>query len=434
MKQETIFALSSGAPPAGVAVIRISGPAVRFGLETLIGTVPTPRQAALRTLRDSDGSPIDTGLVLYFPGPQSFTGEDVAELQVHGGRAVVAALLSRLAMLPGYRPAEAGEFTRRAFVNGKHDLTEVEGLADLISAETEGQRRQAQVVAAGGLSRLLDNWRGRLLEVRALIEAELDFSDEEDVPEGVGSRGLADVDRIACEMDALLSTSTWGERVRDGFEVVLIGAPNVGKSSLLNALARREAAIVTPEPGTTRDMIEVYLEIGGQAVTLIDTAGLRQTESLVEREGIARGRRRGAAADLVLLLDDGLEPAPAAPEGRVTLTVRTKSDLGGRRRSSDPTSIDVSAVTGAGLDDLRKRIAEALELGLPRPSVLLTRERQLVGIAAARDALRAAADGGAPELVAEQLRAAAEALGRVTGRTDVEELLGVIFSAFCIGK
>ncbi len=437
MQRETIFALSSGAPPAGVAVIRISGPGVRFGLETILGGVPPARQATLRTLADSNGAAIDRGLVLFFPGPASFTGEDVAELQLHGGRAVIAAALDRLAALPGFRPADAGEFTRRAFSNGKHDLTEVEGLADLIAAETEVQRRQALAVAGGGLSRLLDGWRDRLLQARAMIEAELDFSDEEDVPDAVGSAAFSGVDRIVGEMESLLATSGFAERVRDGFEVVLVGAPNVGKSSLLNALAQREAAIVTAEPGTTRDLIEVHLDIGGHPVTLIDTAGLRETANLVEQEGIARGRRRGAAADLVLLLDDGGVPKPPAPEGRDVLTVRTKLDLigpdatGGAAPSS---CVAVSAVTGAGLDVLRSEIARKLGLGLPRPSVLLTRERQRAGMAQALDALRAAMAAAVPEVAAEQLRSAAESLGRVTGRTDVEDLLGVIFSSFCIGK
>ena len=436
MERETIFALSSGAPPAGVAVIRMSGPSVRFGLETVTGLVPPPRQAVLRTVRDADGSAIDSGLVLFFPAPGSFTGEDVAELQLHGGRAVVAATLKRLGDLPGFRPAERGEFTRRAFVNGKADLTEVEGLADLIAAETDAQRRQAQVLASGGLSRQLEAWREALLQARAYIEAELDFSDEEDVPASVGRFALDEAARIADAMDRLLATSAWGERVRDGFEVVLVGTPNVGKSSLLNALAAREAAIVTAEPGTTRDVIEVHLEIAGQAVTLVDTAGLRETDSLVEREGIARGRRRGAAADLVLVLDDGAAPPPPVPEDRPVLQVRTKSDLLYANRVADAPdgSVAVSALTGTGLDELRLAIAARLGLAAPRPSVLLTRERQRVGIAQARDALRAAADGGLPELVAEHLRAAGDGLGHVTGHTDVEEMLGVIFSSFCVGK
>ncbi len=432
MERETIFAVSSGAPPAGVAVIRLSGPGVRFGLETVVGAVPPPRRAVLRSIVDAEGGSIDSGLVLFFPQPASFTGEDVAELQLHGGRAVVAAALARLGSLPGFRPAEAGEFTRRAFANGKLDLTEVEGLADLIAAETEAQRRQAQALAEGGLSRQLADWRQRILHARAMIEADLDFGDEEDVPGSVGDIALTAAGRIAGEMDHLLGASAWAERVRTGFEVVLIGAPNAGKSSLLNALAEREAAIVTAEAGTTRDLIEVHLTIEGHAVTLVDTAGLRETDSLVERIGIERARDRGASADLVLLLDDGDSDRPDAPAGQTVLQVATKSDLRAVRPVDG--SVAVSAVTGAGLDDLRRAISAALSLTTPRPSVLLTRERQRVGVAAARDALRSLPPGEMPELVAERLRTASDALGRVTGQVDVEEMLGVIFSAFCIGK
>ncbi len=432
MERETIFAVSSGAPPAGVAVIRLSGPGVRFGLETVVGGVPAPRRAALRSMVDGVGAVIDSGLVLFFPQPASFTGEDVAELQLHGGRAVVAAALARLGALPGFRPAEAGEFTRRAFANGKLDLTEVEGLADLIAAETDAQRRQARALASGGLSHQLADWRQRILHARAMIEADLDFGEEEDVPGSVADLALVEATRIASEMDRLLAASTWAERVRTGFEVVLIGAPNAGKSSLLNALAEREAAIVTAEAGTTRDVIEVHLTIDGHAVTLVDTAGLRETESQVERIGIARARERCASADLVLVLDDGESARPDVPEGRVILEVATKRDI--RLVESEDGAVAVSAVSGAGLDDLRRAISTALSLSTPRPSVLLTRERQRVGVAAARDALRSVNAGDMPELVAERLRTASDALGRVTGQVDVEEMLGVIFSTFCIGK
>lgn len=433
MAEDTIFALSSGALPAGVAVIRVSGTGVRFGLETLLGMVPPPRRSVLRPIRDRNGLLLDHGLVLYFSGPASFTGEDVAEFQVHGSRAVAAALIRALAELPGFRAAEPGEFTRRAFENGKADLTEVEGLADLIAAETEMQRRQAVEQAGGSLSRVLEDWRGRLLRARALIEAELDFSDEEDVPDAIGTAAAEAAAAIAVEMDRLIAGAAWGERVRNGFEVVLLGAPNVGKSSLLNALARREAAIVAAEPGTTRDMIEVHLDIAGHAVTLVDTAGLREAEGAVEREGIRRASRRGAAADLVLLLDDGSSAVVAAPEGRPALRVATKVDLASRQVAATD-MVAVSAVTGEGLDALRDAIAAALALGVPRPAALLVRERQRQGVAAARDALRALPLAHGLELKAEQLRRAADAIGRVTGRFDVEEMLGVIFAEFCIGK
>jgi len=430
MARDTIYAVSSGPVPAGVAVIRISGPGVRFGLETMLGMIPEPRLATLRPIRDRNGLLLDRGLVLFFAAPASFTGEDVAELHVHGGRAVVAAVLTALAELPGYRAAEAGEFTRRAFENGRADLTEVEGLADLIAAETEAQRRQALLQAEGGLAVRLRAWSGDLLQARAMLEAGLDFVDEEDVPTSVIASAVADAKRLAGEMEALLAASAFGERVRSGFDVVLLGAPNVGKSSLLNALAQREAAIVTAEPGTTRDLIEIALDIEGYAVTLVDTAGLRDAAGLVERQGIDRARRRSAGADLVLVLDDGQEPTVEPPVGVAVLNVRTKVDRGGAAASG----LAVSAVSGEGLDALRRAIGSALGLAERRPDALIVRERQRQGIAAARDALAGIDSSQPPELIAEELRRAADALGRVSGRTGVEDLLGAIFSAFCIGK
>lgn len=430
MARDTIYAVSSGPVPAGVAVIRISGPGVRFGLETMTGSVPEPRFATLRPIRDRNGLLLDRGLVLFFAGPASFTGEDVAELHVHGGRAVVAAVLAALAELPGHRAAEAGEFTRRAFENGRADLTEVEGLADLIAAETEAQRRQALQQAEGGLASRLSAWSADLLHARAMLEAGLDFVDEEDVPTSVIASAVADAGRLADQMNALLSQSAFGERVRSGFDVVLLGAPNVGKSSLLNALAEREAAIVTAEPGTTRDLIEVALDVEGYAVTLVDTAGLRDAAGLVEREGIDRAWKRSASADLVLLLDDGVEPLVEPPPDVPRLKVRTKIDQGG----FEPEGIAVSAVSGEGLDELRRAIGTALGLTERRPDALIVRERQRQGITAARDALAAIDPGQPPELIAEELRRAADALGRVSGRTGVEDLLGAIFNSFCIGK
>ncbi len=431
MARDTIYAVSSGPVPAGVAVIRVSGPQVRFGLETMIGMVPEPRLATLRPIRARNGLLLDRGLVLFFAGPASFTGEDVAELHVHGGRAVVAAVLAALAELPGHRAAEAGEFTRRAFENGRADLTEVEGLADLIAAETEAQRRQALQQAEGGLASRLSAWSAELLQSRALLEAGLDFVDEEDVPTSVIASAAADAGRLADEMNALLAQSAFGERVRSGFDVVLLGAPNVGKSSLLNALARREAAIVTAEPGTTRDLIEVALDIDGYAVTLVDTAGLRDAAGLVEREGIERARKRSASADLVLLLDDGVEPLVEPPSGVSRLTIRTKIDRGD---NAPEEGIAVSAVSGEGLYELRRAIGAALGLAERRPDALIVRERQRQGVIAARDALTAIDPSQPPELIAEELRRAADALGRVSGRTGVEDLLGAIFSSFCIGK
>jgi len=436
---DTIFALSSGAAPSGVAVIRLSGPAVRFGLETLIGSVPAPRQAALRTIRDPRGGEIlDRGLVLFFAAPASFTGEDVAELQVHGGRAVIASVLAALAGLPGYRAAEAGEFTRRAFENGRADLTEIEGLADLVAAETEMQRRLAIRQAEGGLRRLYEDWRRRLIRARALVEAGLDFVDEEDVPDDVMAPAWDEAAGVAAEMAAHLDDQHWGERVRSGFEVVLLGEPNVGKSSLMNALVRREAAIVTAEPGTTRDLIEVSLDIGGHAVTLVDTAGLRETESVVEREGIARARRRADAADLILALSDKDSVSETIPDGPPVIHVRTKADLidSDSKRESGIADIAISVRSGAGLEGLVRLIGDRLDLARPMPAQLITRARQRDGVARALGYLRelAAAGGSAVEVKAELLRSAADALGRITGKVDVEDLLDVIFSEFCIGK
>ena len=429
----TIFALSSGAPPAGIAVIRASGAGVRFGLETLVGRVPEPRVATLATLRAPDGSVLDKAIVLFFPAPASFTGEDVAELHVHGGRAVIAAVLQALAALPGHRPAIAGEFTQRAFRNGRADLTEVEGLADLIAANSEMQRRLALEQAGGGLRLRAEAWRSRLVEARAQVEAELDFVDEADVPDGVGSAAAGIAAAVAKEIAAALEDAAFAERVRDGFEVVLLGAPNVGKSSLLNALAGREAAIVTAEAGTTRDPIEVAMEIEGYAVTLVDTAGLREAENIVEREGVRRARARGEAADLVLLLVDHDEgDLPPARDGAVK--VRTKTDRN-PPSDSDSKRIDVaiSAVTGAGLAELRCIIASRLGLLAPRrPLVVRLRQRRELG--AALEALQQAGREPAAELMAERLRQAGDALGRLTGRIDVDEWLDVIFREFCIGK
>jgi len=438
-RDDTIFALSSGAAPSGVAVIRLSGPGVRFGLETLAGGVPPARLAALRTLRAPEtGDVLDRGLVLFFAGPASFTGEDVAELQVHGGRAVIASILKTLAGLPGFRQAEAGEFTRRAFENGRADLTEIEGLADLVAAETEMQRRLAIRQAEGGLRKLYEDWRRRLIRARALIEAGLDFVDEEDVPDDVMAPAWREAAEVATEMAAHLDDQHFGERVRDGFEVVLLGPPNAGKSSLLNALVRREAAIVTAEPGTTRDLIEVSLDLGGHAVTLVDTAGLRETESVVEREGIARARRRAGAADLVLALSDNDSWTETIPEATPLLRVRTKLDLvdSDSKRVAEASDIALSARTGEGLDRLVRAIGEALDLARPMPAALITRARQRDGISRSLDYLRELERevDRAIEVKAELLRSAADALGRVTGKVDVEDLLDVIFAEFCIGK
>lgn len=430
---DTIFALSSGPLPAGIAVIRMSGPGVRFGLETLVESVPESRVAGVRAIRDPDGGVIDRGLVLFFPGPASFTGEDVAEFHVHGGRAVVAALLSALSALPGFRPAEAGEFTRRAFANQRMDLTQVEGFADLIAAETEAQRRQAMRQADGALGALYEDWRHRLVRARALIEAELDFPDEEDIP---GSVSVQTWDIVAGLEQEIVNhvADARGERIRDGFEVVILGAPNAGKSSLINAIAQRDVAIVTPEAGTTRDLIEVHLDLGGYAVTLIDTAGLREAESVVEREGIRRAEERARSADLVIWLVDagdpvgGLAPLPGA------IPVLNKIDLAAGVAPDG--GVAVSALTGAGIAELLALVTTRIAaLSPPSESPLLTRARHRAALETCLAAIREARVAEKPlELRAEDLRHAGDALGRITGRIDVEDMLDVIFGEFCIGK
>lgn len=438
---DTIFALSSGAPPSGVAIIRMSGPRVRFGLETLVDSVPEPRRASLRTLRGSDGGPIDRGLVLFYPGPASFTGEDMAELQIHGGRAVINAVLAALEPLPGFRPAAPGEFSRRALINGRIDLTEAEGIADLIAAETEAQRRQALRQASGGLRTLYDGWRERVVRSRALIEAELDFPDEDDVPGSVSDLAWADVSVVADEIARHLADANRGERLREGAEIVVLGPPNAGKSTFINMLAGRDVAIVASEPGTTRDLIEVRLDLGGYPVTVVDTAGLRDAAGPVEIEGIRRASQRARHADLVLWLTAAGSAATAPPvSDGVVLRIGTKLDLidSAMERSAFANSVDhaISARTGAGVDGLLREITAFVANSFAAAeSPLITRSRYRSGLSACRAALIAALeDGRGLELRAEDLRQATDALGRITGRVDVEDLLDVIFRDFCIGK
>ena len=384
---------------------------------------------------------MDRGLVVFFPAPGSFTGEDVMELHLHGGRAVVMAVLTALAELPGFRPAEAGEFTRRAFNNERLDLTQVEGLADLVMAETEAQRRQALRLSDGTIGVVYEGWRTRLVRARALIEAELDFSDEEDVPGSVSEEAWA-LARIVRQEVVNHIEDRRGERVRDGIEIVVLGAPNSGKSSLVNAIARRDVAIVTPEPGTTRDMIEVRLDLGGYAATLVDTAGLREAKGVVEREGIRRAEERAARADIVLWLGDLREEAVNPPAlAAATIRVGTKVDLidSGAERERRLMAFDhaVSSVTGAGIDGLLRAVEQRMvsELG-SGGAALVTRARHRSALKACADAIgRAVAeDGRGLELRAEDLRRAGDALGRVTGRIGVEDLLDVVFRDFCIGK
>lgn len=446
--RETIFALSTARGRAAIAVIRLSGPDARSALEALAGALPPPRHARFVELRDPrDRSLLDRALVLWLPAPRSFTGEDSAEIHVHGGPAVIAGLVGALGRLPGLRPAERGEFTRRAFENGRLDLTAAEGLADLIAAETTAQRRQALDQLGGSLNALYEGWRAELLHLTALAEAEIDFPDE-DVPEGVLARARAELEALHAAISAHLADEGRGERLREGFQVALIGPPNVGKSSLLNALAKREVAIVSEEPGTTRDVLEVHFDLGGYPVTIADMAGLRQAEGQVEALGVARARARAEAADLRLLLVDATGPRALSAElARLArpedILVATKVDL----LAASPTEAvhpsgkrpfaAVSAVTGKGLDDLLSLIeaqAEAMLGASEMPA--LSRARHRAALEDCRDALsRALAhQDDLMELLAEDLRLAARALARLTGRVDVEDILDVVFSEFCIGK
>ena len=541
-QRDTIFALSSGRGPAAIAVVRISGSRAGAALKILSGKIPAPRQAALARIRNPDplagNEIIDEALALWFPAPASETGEDVAELQLHGGRAVVAATLEALARIEGLRPAEAGEFTRRAFENGKLDLTAVEGLADLVAAETEGQRRQAFRQMKGLLGGRAEGWRQRLIQALALVEARIDFSDEADVPENLLTPALKIARELETQIAAALADGGRGERLREGLVVAIAGPPNAGKSTLLNRLARREAAIVSPYAGTTRDVIEVHLDLAGWPVSLLDTAGIRETDDPVELEGVRRARDRAATADLVLWVVDARdtnaaknaaakgaaksasdpaqalppvipgheqrertrnpEPQRAAPGSRVppfgpsqddedfggfaprnpsiwlvrnksdlmnglernneleepsitksegvfepneTLTSMVKGELTPRNESWSANSgleFSLSAATGEGFDALLGRLAhEAGEFLGGTDAALVTRARHRHALEEVLAALMRARSGevaGREDLLAEELRIAATALGRLTGRVDVEDILDVIFRDFCIGK
>ncbi len=458
MSDDTIFAPSTAPGRAGVAVVRISGPNAGTALTALGGTpLPAPRHAVLRRIRQpASAAVIDRGLLLWFPGPASFTGEDLGELHLHGGRAVIAATLEALAGLPGLRPAEAGEFTRRAFDNGKLDLTAVEGLADLINAETEAQRRQALRQLEGGLARRCGDWAARLTRVLAHFEAAIDFV-EEDLPADLGAAALREAVAVGEEIAAALDDRHRGERLREGLSVVILGAPNAGKSSLLNALARRDVAIVSETAGTTRDIVEVHLDLAGYPVTLADTAGLRpgaagdDPQAAIERLGMARARERAAQADVTLLLvdmaaalaePDVVEHARALWDARA-LVLLNKADCcteAERERLSaalaawDP--VIVSARTGLGLDRALARLVGLAEeaFGGAEAAAGITRLRHRRALQECREALVRAGAALLPELVAEELRLALRSLGRISGRVDVEDLLDIVFSDFCIGK
>ena len=429
---DTIHALASGAVPSGVAVIRVSGPDARTACERITGETPRPGLVGLRALRHPEtGALLDHGLVLWFAGPRSFTGEDVLELHVHGGPAVVEAVSDALEALPGLRPAERGEFTRRAFENGRMDLTEVEGLADLIASETEAQRRLAVAQEGGALRRLYEGWAERLLHARAMLEAEFDFADEDDVPDDAARDTLDAVRTVANEMRAHLGRGRDGEIVRDGLRVALLGPPNAGKSSLLNAMVERDAAIVSDVPGTTRDVVEVVLERSGMRVIVSDTAGLRDATDVVEREGVRRARKAAERADLRLWLSPADAPAP--PEVDDVTVLASRADLA-------PTDLvpaegpAVSVRAPDGLADLWRIVDERLTRLRPDGEALPTRARHRRGVRDALVALEEAIDAPLDEVRADRLRAAADALGRITGRTDVEDLLGAVFAEFCVGK
>jgi tRNA modification GTPase len=450
----TIYALSSGRPPAAIAVVRLCGPRAGAALEKLTGRVPKPRQATLARVHDpATGEVIDEALALWFPGPHSETGDDMAELQLHGSHAVVTAVFDALATIEGCRPAEAGEFTRRAFDNGRLDLTAIEGLADLIAAETPAQRRQAFRQLKGLIGDRAEAWREQIISALALVEARIDFSDEADVPEDLLGPALRTAKELREEIARALAKSGRGERLRDGFVVAIAGPPNAGKSTLLNRLAKRDAAIVSAHPGTTRDAIEVHLNLEGYPLTLIDTAGIRDSADPIEQEGIRRARERVAMADLVLWLTDAsADRADAAGEAAENLSaeawaLRNKSDLLGReiRARSEPRSTNesrvtlaISALTGAGTELLLNALAERVHQFFSTteaPMVTRARHRRaLEETITALDGAMAQGSSGSEELIAEDLRSAAIALGRLTGRVDVEDILDVIFRDFCIGK
>jgi tRNA modification GTPase len=440
---ETIYAPSTLIGRSGVTVVRLSGPEAGAALSALLGgrAPPPARRASLRRLHDpGTGEALDQALLLWLPGPASFTGEDMAELHLHGGRAVAQAVLAALARLPGLRLAEPGEFARRAFGAGRLDLTEVEAIADLVAAETEAQRRQALRQMEGALGRLVERWRERLVGLLARLEALLDFP-EEGLPPELEAQIGAEIAALVAEIGRELDDQRRGERLRAGYSVAILGAPNVGKSSLLNWLARREAAIVSTVAGTTRDVIEVDLDLGGYPVALADTAGLRDSDDPIESEGIRRARARAEAADLKLVLFDAsaaADPASLALIDERAIALANKSDLApeGTSGGIPPGALRVSCATGAGLDRLlgllEERVRASLAPAADAPA--LTRARHRAALEEAKRELAEAAQQPEPELRAENLRLAARALGRVAGRVEVEEVLDRLFREFCIGK
>ncbi len=440
LPDQTIFALSSGRAPSAIAIIRMSGPQTRTAVERLCGKLPAPRLAQFVTLRGLDGSALDESVTLWFPAPHSATGEDVAEFHVHGGRAVIAAMFDALGAIDGLRPAEPGEFTRRAFENGKLDLTEAEGLDDLIHADTDRQRRQALRHLKGLLGAKAESWRQQIIEASALIEAGIDFSDEGDVSTELVAPALRKIAALKSEIEETLISSVQSERLREGLTVAIAGPPNAGKSTLLNRLARREAAIVSPHAGTTRDVIEVHLDLDGYPVTLIDTAGVRDTHDPVEQEGVRRARDRARTSDLVLWLVDANDNSALPPKSEgdhaPVWIVRNKVDLVGGNGAARA-QFDISASRGDGVSDLvAALVTYARDYFGSGEMALVSRARHrtlLKETFAALERAGRSADKG-DELLAEELRIAIHSLGRLIGRVDVEDILDVIFREFCIGK
>ena len=454
-REQTIFALSSGRPPSAIAVVRVSGAEAGTALQKIAGKIPVARMAQRVLLRDRVGEAIDDAIVLWFAGPVSATGEDVAEFHIHGGRAVLNALFAALSSIDNVRAAEPGEFTRRAFENGKIDLTEAEGLDDLIHADTDRQRRQALRQLQGLLGDRARGWRKQLIEASALIEAGIDFSDEGDVPEDLLKPAMEKIAQLRREIEEALAVSTQSERLRDGLMVAIAGPPNAGKSTLLNRLACREAAIVSPHAGTTRDAIEVHLDLDGYPVTLIDTAGIRETDDPVEQEGVRRARDRAASADLVLWLaddDTGVSPPQMIGEGGAPVwQLRNKVDLSSLENDcANPRQLEakpgqgvstrhfrISASRGDGVDELVRTLTSFANswFGADETALITrSRHRNILQNARASLAMAGALVGQGDELVAEEIRISIYLLGRLLGRIDIDDVLDSLFRDFCIGK